>query len=140
MIRKDDTLALWLAINTGGQGGGGGETWTETKIYENPNPNVAQNEILFNFPESLKGYDFFKCVYKEKIDDANNYISINDVREIGEWDACLTGGISLDNCRRVLIQSNGEMNTLNVYNSLTKTGTTDNTTNIILAIYGIKKG
>ena len=53
---------FWAAINPGGSGGG--ETWTETKIYENPNPNVAQNEILFNFPESLKGYDFFKCVYK----------------------------------------------------------------------------
>ena len=138
MIKQDDTLALWLAINTGNSGGG--ETWVEELLWENPDTTI-------DFPETriainTNQYEFIKVEHKfSKSDsDANKNICIFDRTNNIQGSSYGVGIIGQSGVSKRVIQvlANTIMRILSATSWNSNTQSNDKA--IPLAIYGIKKG
>lgn len=140
MIRKDDTLALWLAINTGGQGGG--ETWTEEKVWENPDPTAPISQaIQINFEGE---YDYIKIEFNASTTDQTKNTIIKPFAEFRRSSRApniiMGGWVSPNDYDRAFAYNP----TFNYYligraQRVGGSGYNDNVC-IPTAIYGIKKG
>lgn len=69
------------ALFGGSSGGGGGETWTETLLWENPSPTADFAFTTFTeWPNDIPNYDYIKIVFKSAKAKSDEYVSISDVQ------------------------------------------------------------
>lgn len=64
-MAKTKDYFLWAAVNPGGSGGGGGETWTEELLWENPSPTQQiSTQMTLTEIGDVTTYDYLRVVYR----------------------------------------------------------------------------
>lgn len=133
MTRNDDKLSLWVIAN-GASSGGGGEEYEETLIWENENPKqqIDNPPLKTNlFPSQLSSYDFIKIEYKNDTSSSEVIYAIFKGGAINK----VIGGVT--HYRKI---TQNTTNGLQFEASYSYGRTSTNSTTIIpIAIYGIKK-
>lgn len=133
MTRNDDKLSLWVIAN-GASSGGGGEEYEETLIWENENPKqqIDNPPLKTNlFPSQLSSYDFIKIEYKNDTSSSEVIYAIFKGGAINK----VIGGVT--HYRKI---TQNTTNGLQFEASYPYGRTSTNSTTIIpIAIYGIKK-
>jgi hypothetical protein len=113
------------------------ENFEPVLLWENQNPSSSFAEQTVNLKETLANYRFYEIVFK--FSTTTNYCKTTGKIPI-ECDCILDNASNLNRFRTGIINSskNGiKFNTGQIFNSY-GVNSTDNTTTIPLAIYGIK--
>lgn len=142
-MSKLTDLLLADAYVGGGSGGGGGDTWKETLLWENPNPDTEFSSSASVPKETWEQYDWIRFFYKEYASaTASSWSIILPVSDIK---------LRYGNVNMAFATGNGAKRGLYYWNNTKAIGwygsayaisstAVKNNSVIPLAIYGIKKG
>lgn len=141
MSKLTDLLLADAYVGGGSGGGGGGEKWTETLLWENPNPTattfVAQTIPASALSESVTEFEILLVTYAADGFNLDKiYKSVIFIYEVTS--SYYYFGSYVHRFRNLGITNNGD---IRIDTSKTVGSTNTSSSYILpLAIYGIKKG